>query len=158
MKKFLLLSVALCGLTLIITGCARNISSSTYNSAKIGEANDTYECVVVKVRQVALEEGDSLGDNHMGALGGGVVGGLAGSQIGGGNARYATGAAGALLGAVGGAFAEKALKSQDGLEYIVKLNSGKLKTVVQGMDSPLSIGQQAILIVDHKGRSRVIAR
>ncbi|GHU10625.1 hypothetical protein FACS189449_00450 [Alphaproteobacteria bacterium] len=158
MKKVLLLSIALCGLVVIISGCARNISSSSYDARKIGATNDTYECVVVKVRKVAVEEGDYLEDNKTGALAGGLIGGLAGAQIGGGNARYATGAAGAVLGAVGGAMAEKALKSQDGLEYIVRLNSGKLKTVVQGMDAPLSVGQLALLIVDHKGRSRVIAR
>ncbi|GHT96388.1 hypothetical protein FACS1894122_14700 [Alphaproteobacteria bacterium] len=158
MKKFLLLSIALCGLTVLISGCARNISSSTYDARKIGETNDTYECVVVKVRKVAIEEGDYLEDNHTGAMMGAVAGGIGGSFIGGGNARYATAAGGAILGGLAGALAEKGLKSQDGLEYIVRLNSGKLKTVVQGMDSPLSVGQPAILIVDHKGRSRVIAR
>jgi outer membrane lipoprotein SlyB len=157
MKKVLILSLGLGGMLLMISGCARNISSSAYDARTVGRASDAYECVVVSVRQVLLENGDSLGDNATGALMGAVAGGAIGQAMGGGRGRTITTVGGALLGGAGGAMAEKSLKSQDGLEYVVRLSSGQLKTIVQGLDSPLRPGQSALLMIDHQGRSRVVA-
>ncbi|MDR2794381.1 MAG: glycine zipper 2TM domain-containing protein [Holosporaceae bacterium] len=158
MKKILFLAVVLCGATVLISGCARNISSSTYDANTVGAANDTYECVVVKVRKVMVEEGERLEDNKTGAIMGALAGGALGHTVGKGRGNVVSTAGGAILGGIGGAFAEKALKSQDGLEYTVRLNSGQVKTVVQGSDNPLYPGQTAYLIIDHRGRSRVIPR
>lgn len=153
-SKALVLAIA-AGLAV---GCARNISSNSYDARKVGEASSTFEGVVISVRKVMVEEGDNLEDNKTGALAGTIAGAAVGSTIGGGNAKYVTGGLGALAGGFAGAYAEKALKSQGGLEYTVKLSSGNIKTVVQGLDSPLNVGQPVYLIVSQNGRSRVIAR
>lgn len=137
-------------------GCARNISSSSYDARTVGEVGKSYECTVVSVRKVLVNEGDYLGDNKTGALMGGVAGGALGNMIGGGRARIATTAAGALAGAVGGAMLEQHMKAQEGLEYVVRLKSGELRTVVQGLDNPLYRGQKALLMEYGKGRSRVV--
>jgi outer membrane lipoprotein SlyB len=158
MKKVLIFSVVFGGAILLISGCARNISSSTYDAKTLGSANDVYECVVVSVRKVQVEEGDYLENNKTGALVGAVAGGALGQAFGGGRGRMLTTAGGAILGGVGGAMAEKALKSQEGLEYVVRLGNGQLKTVVQGLDSALCPGQPAMLIIDNNGRSRVVPR
>ncbi|MDR2682074.1 MAG: glycine zipper 2TM domain-containing protein [Holosporaceae bacterium] len=158
MKKILFLSVILCGLGILVSGCARQISSSVYDAKTLGAANETFECVVVKVRKVMVEEGERLEDNKTGAVVGAVAGGALGNAIGGGRGRVISTAGGALLGGIGGAFAEKALKSQEGLEYLVRLNSGAMRTVVQSAENPLYPGQAGYLIIDNRGRSRVIPK
>lgn len=151
----LILLVLVFGL-FMIGGCARNISSSSYGT--VGSASQTYECTVISVRKVAVTEGDRLEDNKSGALMGAVAGGALGNMIGGGRARIATTAAGALAGGVGGAMLERNMKTQEGLEYVVRLRSGEMRTVVQGLDNPLYRGQKALLIIDESrgGRSRVV--
>jgi outer membrane lipoprotein SlyB len=92
---------------------------------------------------------------------------------------------GALAGGVGGAYAEKALKSQEAYEYVVRLENTKgesveinetrdgknvsqrtidrkksasFRTVVQGLDVYIAPGSPALLMIDPNGRSRVVAR
>ena len=160
MKKIFLLSSVLCCGVLLLSGCARNISANTYDARALdGRGMVSYPCTVVKVRTVMVEEGDYLENNQAGALMGGVAGGLAGNMIGGGRGRVLATGVGALAGAVGGAYAEKALKSQNAYEYIVRMQNGSMRTVVQGMDTYLQPGQEALLIEGtRRSRPRLIAR
>lgn len=160
MKRIVTLSSILCCGVLLLSGCARNISANTYDARSMnGSGMISHPCTVVSVRVIAVEEGDYLEDNKTGTLMGGVAGGLAGSMIGGGRGRTLATGVGALAGAVGGALAEKALKSQTGYEYIVRLQDGSLRTVVQGMDTQLQKGQAALLIEGtENSRPRLIAR
>jgi outer membrane lipoprotein SlyB len=157
MKKNIVV-VVLCGIPLIIGGCARNIETGTYDARTIGETASTYYCKVINVRKVKVEEGDRLEDNSTGILVGGVTGGMLGNTVGGGRGRAAATAAGAMAGAAAGAYAEKFMKSQYGFEYVVELQSGELKTVVQGGDVILAPGQAALLMEYQNGRSRLIPR
>ena len=160
MKKVtMLLSVLCCG-TLLLTGCARNISANSYDArAMNGSGMISYPCKVISVRTVAVEEGDYLEDNKTGTLLGAVAGGLAGNMIGGGRGRILATGVGALAGAAGGAYAEKSLKSQNAYEYVVQLTNGSMRTVVQGMDTFLQVGQEALLIEGTRNsRPRLIAR
>lgn len=158
MKITAVFSAILCGIFLLIGGCARDISSNTYDARTLGSASETYPCVIVSWRKVKIEEGERLEDNKMGALAGGAVGGVIGNAFGGGRGRNITTVAGALTGAAAGAFAEKSLKSQEGIEYVVELKDGRMKSVVQGADVILRSGQEALLIIDPRGRSRLVAR
>jgi outer membrane lipoprotein SlyB len=160
MKKVtMLLSVLCCG-TLLLTGCARNISANSYDARALnGTGMISHPCKVISVRTVAVEEGDYLEDNKTGTALGAVAGGLAGNMIGGGRGRILATGVGAIAGAVGGAFAEKALKSQNAYEYVVQLTNGTMRTVVQGMDTFLQVGQEALLIEGTRNsRPRLIAR
>jgi len=141
---------------MLLVGCAKDISSSTYEVETVGSSTRTYACEVVKVRRVKVKDDR----NGYGSLVGAVTGGVLGAQIGGGNARYVTGALGALAGGAAGSKVEQSLRSQEGYEYVVRLESGQMQTVVQGLENPLSVGQAALLMVDFwgKGRSRVVAR
>lgn len=143
------------GLCFNLSGCARNISSDTYSASHVGEASQTYQGVIVAKRQVNVEEGERLQDNTAGLVGGGVGGGLLGSLLGGGKGRVLGAVGGAAAGALAGAYAQKALSQQTAWEYTVKLDNGSLRTVVQGQDTSLSIGQKVLLQVSHGGRSRV---
>ncbi len=148
---------ALVAASLLLGGCAKNISSNDYSEAEAGAVKQTYRGVIISARPVKVNGSDSLGDNQAGLLGGGVAGGLLGSQFGRGSGQVVGAVLGAAAGAVGGAFLEKGLKSQDGMEYTVELSSGRVMTLVQGPEPRLSVGQAVLVMVGDKGRSRVVA-
>ena len=156
-KKSIFL-VAMCGLMILLPGgCARNISSSQYDARTVGSTASTFPCKVVRARVVNVQEGDYLEDNKLGMTSGAIAGGVLGNMIGKGKGRVLATAAGALAGSVGGAMLEKEMKSQQGMEYVVRLNDGSLKTVVQGLDHRLVPGQNALLMIYSSGRSRLVA-
>lgn len=140
------------------TSCARQISSNVYSAHHVGESSRTYSGVIVSAREVTVEDEEYLGDNTAGIIGGGVGGALLGSMVGKGKGSTVATIAGAGLGAVGGAFAEKALKSQQAMEYVVALDNGESRTVVQGVEPRFADGQNVYLIVGERGRSRVVPK
>ncbi|MDR1551649.1 MAG: glycine zipper 2TM domain-containing protein [Holosporaceae bacterium] len=158
MKKVIVSMALGAGFLLLIGGCARNISSSAYDAQTLGAASSTYPCTVLKVRKVAVEEGERLEDNKAGGIMGAIAGGALGNTVGSGRGRTLATVGGALAGATAGAYAEKRLKSQEAFEYVVELQSGGLRTVVQGTDVALAPGQAALLVIDPNGRARLIAR
>lgn len=140
----------------LFTGCTRNISSNNYAASNVGEAMTTYSGTIASMRKVLVQEGDKLSDNVGGGAVGGLVGGVGGHMIGGGRGNLAATAGGALLGAAAGAFAQRALSEQEAFEYTVKLDTGSMMTIVQGLDSNLVVGQKVYVQVS-KNRSRVVA-
>lgn len=151
-NKLALSSMAL----LALSGCARNINPNVYSEKHVGEASMTYQGVIVSARQVEVAGSEKLEENVAGIGLGALAGGLAGNQIGGGSGNIAATAGGAVLGGVAGAFAQKALTEQTGMEYVVRLNNGSMMTVVQGAEAQLSNGQRVLVIVSNDGRSRVV--
>jgi outer membrane lipoprotein SlyB len=153
--SLVVLSAAIVGLS---SGCARQISSNVYSGSAVGESSSTYPGVIIGARQVTVEDSEYLEQNALGVVGGGVGGAVLGSQFGKGKGNTLATVGGALAGAAAGAFAEKALKSQNAMEYIVALENGESKTVVQGVDPTMAVGQKVWLIVSYEGRSRVTPR
>ena len=138
--------------------CGRQMSSDVYAGPGVGESAVTYNGTVVHVRQVTVQGAEDLSGNTMGLIGGGVAGALVGSAFGKGSGKIYTTIGGAALGATAGAFTEKKLSEQDAMEYIVELDNGQTRTVVQGMDPRFSVGQKVYVMVGDRGRARVIAR
>jgi outer membrane lipoprotein SlyB len=156
-RSITLVSMALL-VAVVATGCARQISSGVYSGAAVGETSTTYPGVIISARQVTVEDKEYLEQNGLGLAGGGIGGALAGSQFGKGTGNTLATVGGAVAGAVAGAYAEKALKSQNAMEYVVALENGESKTVVQGTDPMLAVGQKVWLMVSYQGRSRVTTR
>ncbi len=156
--------VVLLSVLCLLSGCAREISSNVYSEGHVGETSLSYQGVVISVRQVKVTNAERLQENQtgmgLGALAGGGLGGLLGSTMGKGTGNVLMTVAGAGLGAVaggvGGAYAQQALSSQQGMEYVVKLTNGQIMTVVQGLDAPLCAGQRVFIMVSYDGRSRVV--
>ena len=138
-----------------LSGCARDMSASTYSSTQVGEVYKSYQGTVINARKVKVKTSDSVDKNSTGIGLGAVTGGLAGSSIR-GDYQAAAIVGGALVGGVAGAYAEDYLRTQDAMEYVIKLHDGSLRTVVQGLDLIYAPGQKVILIVSYKGRSRLI--
>jgi len=157
-KKMVFFSSVFITALVLSSGCARQISSNVYSGASVGEVSTSSPGVVISARPVTVEDKEYLEENGLGIVGGGVGGALAGSQIGKGRGNTLATIGGGVAGAVAGAYAEKALKTQNAMEYIVSLESGEAKSVVQGMDPVFAVGQKVWVISSHQGRSRVIAR
>lgn len=141
-----------------LTSCAREISSNVYAADSVGEASRTFSGVVISARQVTVQDAERLQDNGLGIIGGGLAGAYAGSHVGKGEGNTLATIGGAVVGATAGAFAEKQLKTQQGMEYVVKLDNGEAMTVVQAVSPQFGVGQNVYVIISQQGRSRVISR
>ena len=81
-----------------------------------------------------------------GGGGGAVIGGLLGSQIGGGSGRQLATVAGALGGAVAGTAAEDRANRINALEMEIRRDDGTDVVVVQSADRQYQAGQRVRLI------------
>lgn len=143
---------------LLVSGCARDISSDVYSESSVGEVNSTYVGLVMSARQVVVKGSEKLSNNGLGGFMGGVTGGVLGNTIGNGRGRIVTTTAGALAGMAAGALIEDKLSRNTAIEYVVKLEeTGRLYTIVQGRDTLYRAGQRVYLSVSNSGRSRIIS-
>ena len=104
----------------MLTSCAKNMNSNVYTEGST--PGKVLEGTVINARAVTIKAHDKLQDNTMGGVAGGAGGAAAGSAIGHGNGSIASAIGGAIVGAVAGAIAQDALSTQDGTEYLVKLD------------------------------------
>ncbi|MDR2459016.1 MAG: hypothetical protein LBD43_02910 [Holosporales bacterium] len=143
--------IAAMGAVVMFTGCSNNeYSGNAYDSRNAGEVSMAEQGVVVSVREIDLKPEDTSAATALGAVGGGVLG----SMFGGGHAKLATAAAGAVVGGV--AANQLASRPTKGNEYTVKLNNGSTIVLAQAKDPPISVGQQVRVVYSRNGRSRII--
>lgn len=157
MKKIILLSL-LCSSVFVLEGCAPRIGGSNYSVRGAGEMSDTHRGVVVSLRPITISAKTAENENQpgAGALAGGLAGAYGGAQIGRGHGSLIAGGLGALAGAVGGHLAERGLSDQEGFEYQVRLDDGRLTTIAQGADPLLRVGQRVLVIKSNKDRGRIV--
>jgi outer membrane lipoprotein SlyB len=161
MKKKILVGAVAVALSFGLSACAPNISPDVVSASNANEVQTAVEGVVVSKRVVTVK-GDS---NMIGTLAGAGLGALAGSAIGGGRMRYATGLAGAVGGGVAGNAIEDKLTTQQGIEYVVKLTQeeGPTTTIAtNGRDNSAATisGKSAANLSanDHYNASTTISR
>lgn len=131
-----------------IAGCASDIDSNYYSTGSVGQVSQAQGCTVVSVRPIKVST-----QNGAGTAIGGIAGGIAGSQIGGGNTAHLLGAVGgAILGGFAGNAAQEGLTSQLGYEYIVRLDNGNTVSTTQGADVLLNPGQRCQIIFGNPAR------
>ena len=128
MRSLLTTTVALFTAAAMLAGCARNLDSNTVSSS--ATAGKVVYGTVISARPVTIKDHTKLQDNTAGGLAGGAAGGIAGSAIGRGKGSDIAAIGGAIAGAVLGAYAEDALSTQNGYEYIVKLQGDPSKKPV----------------------------
>lgn len=131
-----------------IAGCASDIDSNYYSTGSVGQVSQAQGCTVVSVRPIKVST-----QNGAGTAIGGIAGGIAGSQIGGGNTAHLLGAVGgAILGGFAGNATQEGLTSQQGYEYIVRLDNGNTVSTTQGADVLLNPGQRCQIIFGNPAR------
>lgn len=152
-------------LAIPVSNCARRIGANQFSAASVGESIRSYEGTIISKRVVEVNEAERISDNTGGALIGAGAGGVLGYQFGKGKGNALATGLGALAGGAAGMFAEDALGRQEAYEYTVRINNGNtirnqvdgdLRTVVQGLDVDLAVGQRVILQEARNGRSRVV--
>ncbi len=132
------------------TGCAPKDTNTTFSGQDIGRAAQIRYGTIVSVRPVAVQA-DKTG---VGAIGGGALGGVAGSFIGG--ASVVTNILGAVGGALIGGFAGNAVEGAAGKgtasEFIVRADGGETLSIVQTNELQLQPGERVILTLGARTR------
>jgi outer membrane lipoprotein SlyB len=148
MKQIVLLGAAI----LSLAGCASNISPQTYSVGSVGQVNRTISATVISVREVNV-----AGTTGAGGTAGSAAGAVLGSSTGGNDTRSNLVGAigGAVIGGLAGAAIEANATKQKALEYVVETENGNLMTIVQGKDSVFVEGQKVLVL--YGSPSRLIA-
>lgn len=139
MKK---LSALFISSALVLSACARDMSSTSYKSSD--SVGKVVEGVIVSARPVHINENDNLGDNAMGGLAGGVAGGVAGSAIGGGTGQDLATVGGVIAGALIGAAIQSELSNSEGMEYVVKVGGSNKGTGQKKTTKQIKVGSESV--------------
>lgn len=155
MRIHSIIAIATMGLVGVFTSCTNPYgAANTYKANQAGTAQEVYEGVVVNVESVTLETNSPVIGTSLGA----IAGGLSGAMLGGGNAKFATGAGGALIGGIVGNQIDKAVSEKQGIRISVKIDkSNKVLAFVQEADdnAPIQVGQRVQVFVGGNA-SRVV--
>lgn len=146
--KKLVAGMAVAVFSVVLSGCAQNVSSDTYTSQDMGRAHKAEQGVIISKRAVSV-------DNNSGAGGlvGAGAGAAAGSAIGGSTQANIIGAiGGAVIGGLTGNAIDKSMNHHQAFEYIIKLKKGSTVSVVQTCDEQFAIRQHVIVIYGHLTR------
>lgn len=141
-------------LTMTLAGCAGSYGAGSVSPASVGQSTTIRAGTITAVREVTIRPDNSI----VGAATGAVLGGLAGSQIGSGDAAETAGAVGgAVLGGIAGNEAGKALNTRPGYAYTVRLDSGEIREIIQGADIYMEPGTLVDVVYREDG-VRVLPR
>lgn len=154
-KSFYVVMAAFLVGLMLLGGCAPRVGGSDYDSSTVRTAQNVNYGTVADVRVVRIND-DSGTNEAIGTVGGGVVGGVLGSMVGGGTGRTLATVGGAVLGAGAGYAGGKALSTQDGYEITVDLDNGGSTVITQGADIEFSRGQRVKVISGGGAPARVV--
>lgn len=130
-----------------ISGCAAQASPNVYRGSDAMRAGSAEQVTVVRVRNVTIA-GDSMLSAKSGvpAILSTLVGAVLGaSVIGNGDGRYIAGALSGTAAGVIGQVAATHLSQRDGVEVIVRTDSGRQLVVAQGADQQFVVGERLYL-------------
>lgn len=128
-------------------------AANVYSRNEVAQGQKTFYGKLVSAKPVKIEGESSLIATGLGA-------GLAGygaSHIGGGKAKYASAAVGAVLGGMIGDALSTAATQSEGVEYTVYFPKTKetLTFVQEGRLQNLRIGQQVKVLIGLNGKARI---
>jgi outer membrane lipoprotein SlyB len=135
---------------LLAAACAYPAGSRDYRGYQVMGEQSVRFGVVESVRDVRLHTPES----GVGTAGGAVLGGIAGSNVGGGTGQVAGAVGGAILGGILGSQIEHSASERPGIEVTVLLDSGKYISVVQEADEGFRPGDR-VRVLSGRGTTRV---
>lgn len=138
------------GLVTAVAGCASSKSGDVYTRDEARRVQSVQYGVVEGTRKVRIEGTKS----EIGTGAGAIVGGIAGSSTGQGKGSAIGTVLGAVAGGVVGAAAEEAYTREDAVEITIRLESGRLISVVQGGQDEFKIGER-VRVLGSGGETRV---
>src|ERR1700760_2857569 len=143
MRRFFAAAVLLAGLA----GGGANYSPDTYASNAVQQANPVQQGVVVGVRNVGVSASGTVG-----TVTGAAAGGIAGSQMTANRISAFTALGGSLVGGIAGSAVEHTTADTTAFEYIVRKTNGDLVSVTQKDKTPLALGQKVLVIAGTQAR------
>jgi len=128
------------------TGAARPATAKIHfaPTQAVAVAAKCAECGVIESVRAIDAKGEGSG---IGAVGGAVVGGLLGNQVGGGNGKKIMTAVGAVGGAVAGNEVEKRVKTTRSYEITVRFDDGS-RRVISEADTPAWHAGDKVMVID----------
>jgi outer membrane lipoprotein SlyB len=148
--------VLLCIALLFVMGCGHQQAGTVYSRGAVGQAQTVEEGEVILVRQVKIEGSRS----GIGTIAGGYLGYKGGKalsrNIGSSSGSSATKVAGAVGGAVGGRAVERKATEKTGLEVTVRLENGRVISVVQPSGEQFDIGDKVRVLIRPDGSAMVL--
>lgn len=148
--KNLSLLIALLASGMVLGGCAQSLSGSAYSRGQARQEQNVRNGTVESVRPVTIEGTKT----PIGTVAGAAVGGVAGSTVGSGKGSGVAAILGAVVGGIVGSVAEEGLTRKQGMEIIVKLDSGNTVAITQVADEEFKPGER-VRIISGGGVSRV---
>jgi outer membrane lipoprotein SlyB len=143
--------------TLLAAALAALLCACTTTSPDVVQRGDAQrlssvqDATVLSVRPVTVDGSQS----GVGAMTGGVLGGLAGSSHSHGNESLAIGVVGAVAGAVAGHAIERAATTEAGVEILLQMHSGERLAIVQARAAEGFKPGDAVILVTSGGKTRV---
>ena len=143
--------ISLLSATILIGACTTTSGPNTFQGNQTGRAQSVQSGTVYAVRDVTIQNAPS----RVGTATGAVLGGIAGSTLGGGSRAAAAGAVGGAV--VGGAAANAITSSnQAGVEITVRLENNQLISVVQAGSSNEFRTGDAVRVTSDGQTTRVV--
>lgn len=138
------------GIAVSIAGCASSTAGDTYSRDETRRVQSVQMGVVESARPIKIEGTKS----SIGAGAGTIAGAIAGSSAGDGKTGAVVGVLGAVVGGIAGAAAEEGFTREDGMEVTVRLENGRIISVVQAGKEIFKPGEK-VRILEQGGVTRV---
>jgi outer membrane lipoprotein SlyB len=122
---------------------------SRYDAQRMSSVQDA---TVLSIRPVTLQGTNS----GVGTVGGAVIGGIAGSNVGGPRTGGIVGIVGAIAGGLIGNAVERDATQQQAVEILVQLKNGERRAVIQGVGSETFAAGDPVIMITTGGRTRVM--
>ena len=122
---------------------------SRYDAQRMSSVQDA---TVLSIRPVTLQGTNS----GVGTVGGAVIGGIAGSNVGGPRTGGIVGIVGAIAGGLIGNAIERDATQQQAVEILVQLKNGDRRAVIQGVGSETFAAGDPVIMITTGGRTRVM--
>ncbi|WJF89897.1 glycine zipper 2TM domain-containing protein [Paraburkholderia bonniea] len=150
-----LVVMVLIGGSVVLAGCATHNSSADVYTASQAMREETVRMGTVdsvRAVKISANNGQSSG---LGVLGGGALGAVAGSAIGGGRGSILTGIVGGLAGAVAGNAIENGTAMRNGVEITVRLDNGDIRAITQTATGEIFRAGERVRLLSSGGVTRV---
>lgn len=147
-----LLSICILSSLAILSGCSSSpTSSNVYSTAQAGVMQEVQFATVVGIRNIIIEQNSS----DTGQTAGGIIGAVAGSEVGKGKGRIVGGVVGAVAGSAIGSVIDRNVQARPGIELTLKMDSGKTVAIVQLAGEVFRVGEKVKVLTSGNGQVRV---
>ncbi len=152
MRKSVLLVASFTTMSLLLGGCASNLSGDSYSRDEARKVQTVRMGTIESLRPVKIEGTKT----PIGGGAGAIVGGVAGSAVGGGRGSIVAAVIGAVAGGLAGSAAEEGLTRTQGVEITVREDDGSMRAYVQQVQENeiFRVGER-VRIMSVNGTSRV---